>query len=90
MVQGQEIRINISASRIQYSLIGKAAALLNKSRSDFVLEAACIAAENVLLDQRLFSLEEKEFVAFEKALKAPVGDVSSLRKLLAEKAPWEK
>ena len=88
--QTREAPINIRARHVQRDLIDKAASLLNKSRSDFMLEAACQAAENVLLDQRLFSLEEKAFAAFEKALKAPVGDVSSLRKLLAEKAPWEK
>ena len=49
-----------------------------------------IRARHIELDQRLSLLEEKTFAAFEKALKAPIGDVSALRKLLAEKAPWEK
>lgn len=93
MAHAQQVReapINIRARHVQRDLIDQAAALLNKSRSDFMLEAACLAAENVLLDQRLFPLPDKEFRAFEKALAAPVGDVAALRKLLAEKAPWEE
>jgi len=88
--QTREAPINIRARYVQRDLIDQAAALLNKSRSDFMLEAACQAAEDVLLDQRLFSLDVKAFAAFEKTLKTPVGDVVALRKLLAEKAPWEK
>lgn len=49
-----------------------------------------IHARYVLLDQRLFPLPEREFRAFEEALAAPIGDVAALRKLLAEKAPWEE
>lgn len=74
----------------QRNLIDRAAALLHKSRSDFMLEAACREAENVLLDQRLFALREEEFETFEAALKNPVADNPALRKLLTEKAPWEK
>jgi uncharacterized protein (DUF1778 family) len=49
-----------------------------------------IHARHGLLDQRLFPLPDEEFLAFEKALAAPVGDVAALRKLLAEKTPWEE
>ena len=72
-----------------HDLIDKAAAVRNKTRSDFMLEAACQEAENVLLDRRLFLLKDKDYEAFESALKAPVVDNPSLRKLLAQKAPWE-
>ncbi len=53
-----------------------------------MLEAACREAENVLLDQRLFFLQDDEFDAFETAMKAPVS--KAMQKLLATKAPWEK
>jgi uncharacterized protein (DUF1778 family) len=46
--------INIRARQTQRELIDRAAAAQRKSRSDFILEAACKEAENVLLDQRLF------------------------------------
>jgi uncharacterized protein (DUF1778 family) len=80
--------INIRALVAQRTLIDKAAAALHKSRSDFMLEAACREAENVLLDQRLFFLQDEEFDAFEAAMKAPVSE--AMLKLLATKVPWEK
>lgn len=79
--------INIRALPSQRALIDRAAAALKKSRSDFMLEAACREAKNVLLDQRLFFLEDEELEAFEAALKAPVS--GAMKKLLATKAPWE-
>jgi uncharacterized protein (DUF1778 family) len=79
----REAPINIRALRAQRDLIDKAAAVRNKTRSDFMLEAACQEAENVLLDRRLFLLKDEDYEAFESALKAPVVDNPSLRKLLA-------
>ncbi len=79
--------INIRALATQRALIDRAAKAVNKSRSEFMLEAACREAENVLLDQRLFYVTENEFERFEKALEAPPGN--SLTELLNTKAPWE-
>ena len=80
--------INIRALPAQRNLIDKAAAATRKSRSDFMLEAACREAENVLLDQRLFFLTEEEFAAFKTAFDTPVTE--ELKTLLTTKAPWEK
>jgi uncharacterized protein (DUF1778 family) len=80
--------INIRALPMQRLLIDKAAEVLKKSRSEFMLEVACREAENVLLDQRLFFLDEDAFTEFEAALQAPVSE--KMRKLLATKAPWEE
>lgn len=88
-METREASINIRALRAQRDLIDKAAAIRNKTRSDFMLEAACHEAENVLLDQRLFQLNDEDYDAFEAALKTPVNDNPALRKLLAERAPWE-
>ena len=85
----REASINIRALYAQRDLIDKAAAVRHKTRSDFMLEAACLEAENVLLDRRLFHLNAKDYDAFESALKAPVSDNLELRKLLAKRAPWE-
>lgn len=81
--------INLRALDSQRNLIDRAAVLLGKNRSDFMLEAACREAENVLLDQRLFKLDQANFDAFVQALEAPVKDNPALRKLMAQKAPWE-
>lgn len=81
--------INLRALDSQRNLIDRAAAALGKNRSDFMLEAACREAENVLLDQRLFMLDQARFDAFTQALEAPVKDNPALRKLMTRKAPWE-
>ena len=81
--------INLRALDSQRNLIDKAAALSGKSRSDFMLEIACREAENILLDQNLFMLNENDFDAFMNSLDAPVKDNPALRKLLSQQSPWE-
>jgi len=81
--------INIRALEGQRALIDKAASSLNKTRSDFMLEAACQAAENILLDQRLFLVDEDTFNAFQAQLDAPVADNAKLHYLLNQKSPWD-
>ncbi|MFC1603152.1 DUF1778 domain-containing protein [Pseudomonadota bacterium] len=81
--------INLRALNSQRNLIDQAAAALGKNRSDFMLEAACREAENVLLDQRLFMLNQVDFKAFNQALEAPVKDNPALKKLIERKAPWK-
>jgi uncharacterized protein (DUF1778 family) len=88
-METREASINIRALRAQRDLIDKAAAVRNKTRSDFMLEAACQEAESVLLDRRLFYLNDADYDAFESAMNAPVEDNPALRELLTKKAPWK-
>lgn len=88
--QNREAPINIRARLTQRNLIDKAAAILNKNRSDFMLEVACNEAENVLLDRRLFLVDSETYQVFETLLNAPVNDNPALRRLLNSKTPWEK
>ncbi len=81
--------LNMRVEPEQRDLLDKAASFLHKDRSAFVIEAACREAENVLLDQRLFCLNEENFAAFEAALDAPVLDNANLKALLATPSPWE-
>lgn len=81
--------INLRAMDSQRNLIDKAAAILGKNRSDFMLETACREAENILLDQRLFMLNNVNFDAFMTVLDAPVKDNPALRHLMSRNAPWE-
>ena len=83
--------INLRAQPTQRQLIDKAASLMGKSRSDFMLEVACREAMDVLLDQRLFLLNEEQFQAFESALSTPLpaDKQECIQKLLDKKAPWE-
>lgn len=83
--------INLRALPTQRALIDRAATLLGKSRSDFMLEVACREATDVLLDQRLFLLDEKQFQAFDKALSQLLDADKQQRisKLLQSVSPWE-
>jgi uncharacterized protein (DUF1778 family) len=66
MTQAQEpVTISIRAKAGQRDLIDQAADRLGRSRSDFMLEAACKQAEDVLLDQTYFALDAKSFAAFQ-------------------------
>ena len=85
----RETPINLRALPAQRALIDRARQLTGKSRTEFVLEAACREAENTLLDQRLFLLDDQRFAAFEEALDAPVKDNPALRRLLNTPAPWD-
>lgn len=70
-------------------LIDRAAATVDKSRTEFVLESARQRAVDVLLDQRVFHLDEAESEAFAQVLDNPPAPVDALRKLFKSKAPWE-
>ena len=71
-------------------LIDRAAALSDKNRTDFVLEAARRAAEEALLDRTVFVVDAKAYSEFLKQLDAPPRPNVRLRRALQTKAPWEK
>jgi uncharacterized protein (DUF1778 family) len=82
--------INLRASARLKNLIDRAAALLGQNRTEFMLESARLRAEDVLLDQKLFSLNEEQYRDFLNLLDEPPKPTEELRKLLSAKAPWEK
>ena len=88
--QPRDVTINLRANQRQRALIDRAAQTLGKNRSDFMLEAACRAADAVLLDRRFFPLDEKVYKRFAAALDKPPADNLDLRRLLTSKAPWER
>jgi len=82
--------INLRISRNQKHLIDRAAQALGRNRSDFMLDAACREAEDVLLDRRYFALPEEAFKRFMAMLDKPPASNPRLTRLLKAKAPWEK
>ncbi len=84
------VSINIRARAGQRDLIDQAAERLGRSRSDFMLEAACREAENVLLDQAFFTVDAGTFAKFQALLDQPLPPTDKLRRLLKTRAPWEK
>lgn len=83
------VTISIRAKRRQRDLIDRAAERLGRNRSDFMLEAACREAENVLLDQIFFTVDGESFEKFQDMLDNPPEPSERLRRLLQTKAPWE-
>lgn len=83
--------INIRVPKRTRTLIDKAAKVLGRNRSEFVLDVAQERAKEVLLDRAHFELSESEYRRFVEILDKPVPKASSeaLRRLLARKAPWE-
>ena len=86
----EAVSINIRTKARQRDLIDQAAERTGRSRSDFMIEASCRAAEEVLLDQAFFTVEGKTFEAFQALLDAPPKSTDRLRRTLLAKAPWEK
>lgn len=82
--------INIRAQDRQISLIDQAAETLGQTRSAFMLERSVQAAETVLLDQRLFAVDDKSYAAFQNALERPVAYNPKLAALLRKPAPWDR
>ena len=82
--------INLRVTRNQKALIDRAADTLGRSRSDFMLHAACLEAESVLLDRRYFVLSDAEFKRFTAMLDNPPTTNPGLERLFRAEEPWNK
>ena len=82
-------RLGFRATHEQQVLIRRAAEITHKSVTEFVLDSACQAAANALLDQRLFLVDDEAWQKFQEALDEPAKVKPKLQKLIKEKAPWE-
>ncbi|KRR27525.1 DUF1778 domain-containing protein [Bradyrhizobium retamae] len=82
------INLRIEANTRQ--LIDDAAAILGKTRTEFMIETARRQAIDVLLDQRLFVLNSKRYDAFMHALDNPPAPGPKLRSLLRRAPAWQK
>jgi uncharacterized protein (DUF1778 family) len=82
--------INLRTPLNQRELIDRAARLQGKSRTDFMLEASRDKAEQVLLDQTMFTVTAKQFKAFEALMNKPLAQNPRLMSLLAKRSPWDK
>ena len=81
--------LNIRIKPEVRGLIDRAAELLGKNRTDFVLDAARHAAEDALLDRTVFVVNSKAYAEFIERLDAPSQPNERLRRSLETVAPWE-
>ena len=84
-----DVQLNLRAKESQRALIDAAAEIYHKSRTGLILEMACKAAENVILDRRVFNYNGEQYAEFIDMLDAPVEDEPAINKLLARKPQWD-
>ena len=82
--------INLRIETHTRQLIDDAAAVLGKTRTDFMIDSARKVAIDVLLDQRLFVLDPERYDAFVYALDNPPAPGPKLRSLFRRAPAWEK
>ena len=82
--------INLRIEARTRRLIDDAAAVLGKSRTEFMIDCARRQAIDVLLDQRLFVLDAKGYDAFVDALDNPPAPGPKLRALMARTSAWAR
>ena len=81
--------INLRIETRTRQLIDDAAAVLGKTRTEFMIESARKVAIDVLLDQRLFVLDPERYQAFVHALDNPPAPGPKLRSLLRRTPAWK-
>lgn len=81
--------LNIRIRPEERGLIDRAAMLLGKNRTDFVLEAARTAALDALQERTMFVADPKAYERFVALLDAPPPANERLRRALGKKAPWK-
>lgn len=81
--------INLRIETQTRQLIDEAAAILGKTRTEFMIDSARALAIDVLLDQRLFALDAARYDAFVDALDHPPAPGPKLRGLLRRTPSWD-
>ena len=82
-------RIEVRTTPSMKALLQRAATVSHKNVTDFLLEAGIKAAEESLLDRRVFGLNDDQWQAFQTVLDRPVTHKPALAKLLSEKSVLE-
>jgi len=86
---GRRATLNVRVKPEDRNLIDRAARLLGKSRTDFLLESARRAAQDALLDQTLLNVSPSVYAEFVARLDAPPAPNERLRRTMTTPAPWE-
>jgi uncharacterized protein (DUF1778 family) len=77
-------RLNIRATERQERLIRTGASAKGVSLTDFILESACLQAEQTIADRREFVISPRRWQAFIDALDRPAEVKPGLVRLFAE------
>lgn len=82
--------INLRIEAGTRKLIDEAAAILGKTRTEFMVESARQQAVDVMLDQRLFGLDPEQHDAFVRTLDNPPAPGPKLKSLMRRVPAWQK
>ncbi len=82
-------RIDLRMTPAAKRTLQQAAAVKNKTLTEFLLDTGLTAAFDALADRRVFQLDAKRWDEFMAALAKPPKDNPRLRKLLARKPRWK-
>jgi len=83
-------RLGLRATTEQEAVLRRAAQVAHKSLTDYILDSACLAAEQTLLDQRLFLVSDGQYQALMDLLDQPEQENEGLTRLFSRPAPWAK
>lgn len=89
LAESRSERIDLRMTPAAKRTLLQAAAVTNKTLTEFLLDTGLNAAFDALADRRVFQLDEKRWDAFMTALSKPPKDNPRLRKLLARKPKWK-
>ncbi|MCK7575633.1 MAG: DUF1778 domain-containing protein [Chromatiales bacterium] len=81
-------RLGLRATPEQETVLRRAAEVAHKSLTDFILDAAYQAAEQTLLDQRLFMVSGSQYQALLEMLDRPETDNPGLADLFSRPPVW--
>ncbi|MEI9425656.1 DUF1778 domain-containing protein [Mesorhizobium sp. Cs1299R1N1] len=84
------VPLNIRIKPATRNLIDRAAELVGKTRTDFMLEASERRAEEVLLDRTIFTVNPEIYAEYLARLDAPAQPNERLKRTMATKAPWDE
>jgi uncharacterized protein (DUF1778 family) len=83
-------RLGLRATPQQEAVLRRAAEVSHKSMTDFIIDSAFQAAEQTLLDQRLFTLTGNQAEALLDLFDRPEQDNAGLKDLFSRSAPWTR
>lgn len=84
------VPLNIRIKPATRNLIDRAAELLGKTRTDFMLEASERRAEEVLLDRTVFTVSPEICAEYFARLDAPPQLNERLKRTMTTKALWDE
>ena len=80
---------NLRVTPEDQALIDRAVSASGLTRTDFVLQAARAAAQELLVEQTWSSLSPEQVEAFSRALEAPPRPSDRLRRTMTAARPWQ-